>query len=549
MPDSAAPRASDRATLLKSPIQATVRPARLAEGLAHREEVGQGLARVGLVGEEVDHRDARRARPWPRDRRGRTPGRRAGRGSRRGRWRCRPASPGRRRRSRRVAPRSGGRRAGRRPSRTSGGSAGSASRTAARRPCRRAACRGRPPRLGRARRRAPRPRGRRSRGSASRRGRSARRATASSISSSVTVRGGARRSAVGVTALTTSPASRAAAAIALASRPGCSSAASSSPRPRTAATSGRSSNAAVSRSPGLGGEGWGRRGGSSRPARRARPRPPAAGRRRWWRGRRARRPRPPPARAQQAPMGTPLPSAFAIVTTSGCTPACWKPNQRPVRPSPVCTSSRIRRIPRSSQSARTPRRYSTDAGLHAALALHRLEQHGADASGRGRARGRRGRRRRRAGTLRAAAGTPRAWSAGPVACSVARVRPWKLPKRRHHDVPAPPAELAGELDGALVGLGAAVAEEHLPAGRLAVADEHVEGGGNVLARFGAEEVRHVQQRAGLLGQASATAGLAWPSPTTARPGQEVEVAMPLGVPELGPGAPDEGDRRPARTSA
>ena len=41
------------------------------------------------------------------------------------------------------------------------------------------------------------------------------------------------------------------------------------------------------------------------------------------------------ARAQQAPMGTPLPSALAMVTTSGTTSKCWWPNQRPVRPRPV----------------------------------------------------------------------------------------------------------------------------------------------------------------------------------------------------------------------
>src|SRR5439155_3390928 len=60
-------------------------------------------------------------------------------------------------------------------------------------------------------------------------------ATPSSISSSVMSNGGARRNAVGVTALTTRPASRAALATTLASTPSASSAAMRSPSPRTAA--------------------------------------------------------------------------------------------------------------------------------------------------------------------------------------------------------------------------------------------------------------------------------------------------------------------------
>ena len=36
--------------------------------------------------------------------------------------------------------------------------------------------------------------------------------------------------------------------------------------------------------------------------------------------------------AQQAPTGKPLPIALAMVTTSGTTPECWKPNHSPVRP-------------------------------------------------------------------------------------------------------------------------------------------------------------------------------------------------------------------------
>ena len=40
-----------------------------------------------------------------------------------------------------------------------------------------------------------------------------------------------------------------------------------------------------------------------------------------------------------APSGSPPPSPLASVITSGVMPACWKANQLPSRPMPVCTSS------------------------------------------------------------------------------------------------------------------------------------------------------------------------------------------------------------------
>ena len=59
------------------------------------------------------------------------------------------------------------------------------------------------------------------------------------------------------------------------------------------------------------------------------------------------------ARAQQAPTGMPLPSALAIVTTSGSRPCAWNANQWPVRPSPVWISSSMSSALRSVHSART----------------------------------------------------------------------------------------------------------------------------------------------------------------------------------------------------
>ena len=49
----------------------------------------------------------------------------------------------------------------------------------------------------------------------------------------------------------------------------------------------------------------------------------------------------------------------------------------PVRPIPVCTSSRIRRAPTRSQAARAATRYSSLSGMDAALAHDRLQEDGA----------------------------------------------------------------------------------------------------------------------------------------------------------------------------
>src|SRR5216684_1225885 len=67
--------------------------------------------------------------------------------------------------------------------------------------------------------------------------------------------------------------------------------------------------------------------------------------------------------ARQAPMGTPPPRPLASVITSGVMPWCWCANQRPVRPSPVCTSSRMSSKPCSSHHLRTPARYPGFAGM------------------------------------------------------------------------------------------------------------------------------------------------------------------------------------------
>lgn len=57
-----------------------------------------------------------------------------------------------------------------------------------------------------------------------------------------------------------------------------------------------------------------------------------------------------------APIGTPPPRPLASVITSGVTPSCSWPHQRPVRPVPVWTSSKISSTPAASQASRSPRR-------------------------------------------------------------------------------------------------------------------------------------------------------------------------------------------------
>ena len=281
-----------------------------------------------------------------------------------------------------------------------------------------------------------------------------------------TVSGGAKRSAVGVTALTTRPRSRHAAATALASRPSASSAASSSPAPRTSATPGVGQQRRCSRAPAQPGQ---RRCvdaahlGDDRPCRRGRDR---RSRCRSSRGRPAGTRRPPRAGPSTPRSACRCPSPWPGVTTSGshaevleAEPArrCGRSRSAPRRRSSAAHARRTARrmpwrYPVGRRVSRRPRparaRCSTAATLGSIAA--------ASAS------------RSPKATWRNPSGM--GWNGSclvgwPVAASAASVRPWKLPKRADDHVAAAAAELAGQLEGGLVGLGAGVAEEHLPAGR------------------------------------------------------------------------------------
>ena len=114
-----------------------------------------------------------------------------------------------------------------------------------------------------------------------------------------------------------------------------------------------------------------------------------------------------------------------------------------------------------------------------------------------------------------------------------------------NDLPAPvlsPTPLAGDLDGAFVGLGTAVGEEH-PA---AAAEQAI----RVTATSGPTVVPNKfdtwQSVRACSATASATAGWAWPSDVHGEPAQEVEVSPAVGVPELGTRATHERHRRRGR---
>ncbi len=61
--------------------------------------------------------------------------------------------------------------------------------------------------------------------------------------------------------------------------------------------------------------------------------------------------------ARHAPIGKPPPMPLAIAMMSGAIPLHSWAKSLPVRPTPVCTSSKTRSMPRSSQSSRRPLRH------------------------------------------------------------------------------------------------------------------------------------------------------------------------------------------------
>ena len=107
-------------------------------------------------------------------------------------------------------------------------------------------------------------------------------------------------------------------------------------------------------------------------------------------------------------------------------PRCWKPNQRPVRPRPVWTSSTISRMSAVGAQLAQPDQVVRRGHHHPGLPQDRLHQHRGHPGGRHRPTPwRRGRRRAHGRSRREGAGTAACFSGCPVAARVARVRPWK----------------------------------------------------------------------------------------------------------------------------
>ena len=203
-----------------------------------------------------------------------------------------------------------------------------------------------------------------------------------------------------------------------------------------------------------------------------------------------------------------------MVTTSGSTPKCWKPNHLPVRPKPG-----LHLVDHEQQAALVAQRAARPGGTRRWPGARRPRPGPARAarrrrSGRWPPRARRG----RPGDVAEALGQRlERLVLGRLAGGVQRGERAAVERAvgADHDVAAAPAPLAGQLDGALVGLGAGVAEEHLAA---AAEQRGRSWRPRPVATSGC---RTGSTRAAACGPArraaSATAGWAWPSDVTASP--------------------------------
>ena len=129
------------------------------------------------------------------------------------------------------------------------------------------------------------------------------------------------------------------------------------------------------------------------------------------------------SRASTAPIGMPPPRPLAEVRMSGVT-SCSYAKSVPVRPMPVCTSSRISNAPARSQIVAQRAQVAVGRNDHAAFADDRLDEHGGGLRRRRRPRPRRRRRRAQRARSRSSIGPkPSCRSGWPVAASAPSVRP------------------------------------------------------------------------------------------------------------------------------
>ena len=218
-----------------------------------------------------------------------------------------------------------------------------------------------------------------------------------------------------------------------------------------------------------------------------------------------------------------------------------------MRPRPVCTSSRISSASRSSHSAADGLEVAGGRRLHAALALHRLEQHRADPLvERGGERvdvgegdlAEAGRQRLERLLLLRLAGRGERGERAAVERAVGGEHVEALGSAVRLPV------TAGELDRALVGLGARVGEEDPAAAAEQVVEARAESGLHVVV----VEVRHVEQGARLFRDGVGDHRVRVAERDDREAGEEVEVTPAVGVEEQCALAPHERDGEPARRS-
>ena len=150
-----------------------------------------------------------------------------------------------------------------------------------------------------------------------------------------------------------------------------------------------------------------------------------------------------------APIGSPFARPFASVTRCGPHAELLEGEEAcPSGPTPVCTSSRQRSAPCAAASSAAAARKSGLGGMHAALALHRLEQDQAGVRPDGAPRA----SRRRSGGANATPGTSGSnasrFAGWPVTDSAPSVRPWKEPSSA--TMPGLPVALRAYLSAASI---------------------------------------------------------------------------------------------------
>ena len=259
------------------------------------------------------------------------------------------------------------------------------------------------------------------------------------------------------------------------------------------------------------------------------------------RGRRARMPRRPSSATSRQPIGSPFASPFASVTASGRTPSCSNAKNVPVRPTPVCTSSKTSSAPASSASARAASTNRESSGMippSPSTGSSRMQPvssvtaASSDATSFG-----------CANATPGSSGSNAARFAGwPVTESAPNVRPWNEPSSA--TTPGLPGRLARVLQRGLDRFGAGVAEE-----RLRAAEARGELLGELRHRLGPVEVRHVPEPVELRVRGGERRRVAVAEADDGDPGEKVEVAPAVGVDEPRALAARRTSRPAARRSA